>query len=360
MSAEELSERLLTALTGAAELFTVELGRELGLYAALRAGPLTPAELAKSAGIDERYAREWLEQQAAAGFLTATAGPPAASGMAFGLADGLAEVLLDEGGPAYLGTAGEFAVGLGLSTPRVIEAFRTGAGIPYADYGRHIRHGIASFNRPMFAHQLTTEWLPGVPGLDARLRAAPGAQVLDLGCGVGHSSVAIALAYPAVTVRGIDLDPSSIDEARRTAAAAGVADRVSYTVADASAVTGAYDLITIFEALHDMGDPVGTLRAARAALTPGGQFHGPRRRDRTPAVRLQRPALPPGHPGRTAGDRERDDPARTDPAGMGALGRLRRPGSPRPAERLLAFLPPPLRIAAVRTERGGPAGAGAS
>ncbi|WP_203778936.1 class I SAM-dependent methyltransferase [Paractinoplanes rishiriensis] len=261
MSAQELSERLLGALIGAAELFTVELGRELGLYAALRDHPLDAAALAKTAGIDERYAREWLEQQAAAGFLVVT-------GDGFALADGVTEVLLDEGGPDFLGTAGEFAVGLGLLTPRVIEAFRTGEGVGYADYGRHIRHGIASFNRPMFANMLATEWLPALPEVDARLRSS--AQVLDLGCGVGHSSVAIALAYPTATVRGVDLDEASIEEARRTAAAAGVADRVTFTLGDAAEVEGRYDLVTIFEALHDMGDPVGVLAAARAALAPGG------------------------------------------------------------------------------------------
>jgi SAM-dependent methyltransferase len=261
--AQALSERLLGALIGAAELFTVELGRDLGLYAALRDRPLSAGELAKTAGIDERYAREWLEQQAAAGFLTV-------AGDDFALADGVAAVLLDEGGPDFLGTAGEFAVGLGLLTPRVIEAFRTGEGVPYADYGRHIRHGIAAFNRPMFAHLLTTEWLPAVPEIDQRLRATPGARVLDLGCGTGYSSVAMALAYPTITVRGVDLDEASIAEARAAAAAAGVADRVSFTLADAATVDGGYDLVTIFEALHDMGDPVGVLHNARPLLAPGG------------------------------------------------------------------------------------------
>jgi SAM-dependent methyltransferase len=258
-----LSERLFAALVGAAELFTVELGRELGLYAALRDRPLSAAELAKTAGIDERYAREWLEQQAAAGLLTV-------DGDEFGLADGAAAVLLDEGGPDYLGTAGEFAVGLGLLTPRVVEAFRTGAGVPYADYGQHIRHGIAAFNRPMFAHLLTAEWLPGVPDIAARLAAAPAARVLDLGCGTGYSSVAMALAYPAITVRGIDLDEASIAEARAAAADAGVADRVSFALGDAATVDGEYELVTVFEALHDMGDPVGVLRNARARLAAGG------------------------------------------------------------------------------------------
>ncbi|MBB2942641.1 2-polyprenyl-3-methyl-5-hydroxy-6-metoxy-1,4-benzoquinol methylase [Actinoplanes lutulentus] len=254
---DALGERLFGALTGALELFTVEIGRELGLYAALRDGPLTPPELAKAAGIDERYAREWLEQQAAAGFLTAD----------FALAPGVAEVLLDEGGPAYAGAASQFAVGVALLTPRVIAAFRSGEGVPYSAYA-HVRHGIAGFNRPMFDHLLTTAWLPAVPEIEAGLRS--GARVLDLGCGMGYSSVAMALAYPAVTVRGVDLDEDSIAVARSVAAAAGVADRVSFTVADAASVTGSFHLITIFEALHDMGDPVGVLRNAGGLLSPGG------------------------------------------------------------------------------------------
>jgi SAM-dependent methyltransferase len=269
---EEFTERLLGALIGAAELFTVELGRELGLYQALRGTGRTAPELAEAAGIDARYAREWLEQQAAAGLLTVA---PGAGGDAdqrrFILPEALAGVLLDETGPDYLGPAGQFALGLGLAVPAVIEAFRTGSGVRYADYGRPLRHGIAAFNRPMFTHQLATEWLPAVPEIERRLRAQPGARVLDLGCGLGHSSVALALAYPAITVCGVDLDETSIAEARRNAADAGVADRVSFVTGDAADVAPEpVDLVTIFEALHDMAEPVAVLRGARAVLADGG------------------------------------------------------------------------------------------
>jgi SAM-dependent methyltransferase len=271
-SSEAFGERLLGALVGAAELLTVELGRELGLYRALRGRALTAGELADTAGIDARYAREWLEQQAAAGIVAVATPSAMPDDRSFTLPEPAAVVLLDEGAPAYLGTAGQFALGLGLITPSVVEAFRTGAGISYADYGVHFRHGIAAFNRPMFAHQLASEWLPAVPEIDARLRATPAARVLDLGCGLGHSSVALALAYPSITVRGIDLDEASIAEARRVAADAGVADRVSFAVGDAAAPpeTGPVDLVTIFEALHDMADPVAVLASARTRLADGG------------------------------------------------------------------------------------------
>lgn len=271
MTADRFAGRLLDALTGAAELFTCELGRQLGLYQSLRGQARTPAELAKDAGIEARYAREWLEQQAAAGILTVTADPGHPDERVFALPEPVATVLLDEHGPDYLGAAPQFALGLGLLTPAVTDAYRTGAGISYADYGVHFRHGIAGFNRPLFTHLLAGEWLPALPDVDRRLRTSP-ARVLDLGCGLGHSSVAMALAYPSITVRGVDLDEASIVEARRVAAEAGVADRVSFTVGDAAALDGfgPADLVTVFEALHDMADPVAVLAAARSALAPGG------------------------------------------------------------------------------------------
>jgi SAM-dependent methyltransferase len=156
--------------------------------------------------------------------------------------------------------------------PQLLEAYRTGGGVPYAAYGQEMRRGIAALNRPMFLHELASTWLPAVPDIDRRLRAAPPARVLDLGCGLGASSVALARAYPRAQVLGIDLDEASVTEARALAAEAGVAERATFVVADAARVAaeGPFDLVTIFEVLHDMGDPVGALRTARALLAADG------------------------------------------------------------------------------------------
>jgi SAM-dependent methyltransferase len=162
--------------------------------------------------------------------------------------------------------------GIARVVPQLAETFRRGSGIPYPDFGTEIRRGIAAFNRPAFLHELGSVWLPSIPDLHERLSTAPRARVLDLGCGVGTSSIAIANAYPHVEVTGIDLDHASVVEARVAAAEAGVTDRVAFHLGDAAdeQIEGGYDLVTIFEALHDMGDPAGALRTARRLLADGG------------------------------------------------------------------------------------------
>ena len=270
---EVLAGRLVDGLTGALETLGVYLGVELGLYRALAdLGEATEAEVAGQAGVASRYAREWLEQQAVAGFLACDDATLPAAGRRYRLPEGHAEVLVDADSPYHAAPLAPVLAGIAGVLPQLVQAYRGGGGVPYADYGRALRDGIAAANRPMFLHELATAWLPAVPDLDQRLRSAPPPRVLDLGCGLGASSVALARAYPRATVLGVDLDEASVARARAAAAEAGVADRVSFAVGDAALVAqeASFDLVTVFEALHDMGDPVGALRAARGRLAGDG------------------------------------------------------------------------------------------
>ncbi|MDQ4009283.1 MAG: class I SAM-dependent methyltransferase [Actinomycetota bacterium] len=268
---DALGERLFGCLLDGMELLTVQLGVQTGLYAALRdCGPATAGELAASAGVAERYAREWLEQQATAGFVEVIApGDPAQRRYALPL--GHAEALLDEESPGYMAAAAPSLMGLTKALAEVAAAYRTGEGVAFSRYGAEIRHGIGSFNRPMFANELATEWLPALGDVHTRLGSGVPARVLDVGCGTGWSSIALARAYPGVHVDGVDLDEASVADARHNAAEAGVADRTRFEAGDAAAFNGAggYDLVCVFEALHDMGDPVGALRQIRGLLGTG-------------------------------------------------------------------------------------------
>jgi ubiquinone/menaquinone biosynthesis C-methylase UbiE len=220
--------------------------------------------------VASRYAREWLEQQAAAGVVEAEGTNP--EDRRFQLPAEHAEVLIDGDSPFYVAAGALMLAGVARVLDRLPAAYRTGKGIPYADYGAEIRRGIAGLSRPLFLHGLDG-WLHAVPEISDRLTGPPPARVLDLGCGIGTSSIAIARAYPLVEVVGIDLDDASVAAARAAADAAGVADRVSFLTGSAAAVAGpdgSYDLVTIFEALHDMGDPAGTLRRARRLLADRG------------------------------------------------------------------------------------------
>lgn len=261
---DALVGQLLTSATGALELFHVYVGDRLGLYDALAAhGPLTSQSLADSAHISERYAREWLEEQAVAGYLSVD------GDRRYSLPAAHAEVLVDRDSLAYLTALGRGIASIGAVMPQVLEAFRTGAGVPYEAYGSDMRTSISALNRPAFINLLGTEWFPKVPELHQRLLS--GADVADVGCGTGWSSIAIASAYPKVRVEGIDLDRASIEEAQANARAAGVTDRVHFEVRDASdpQLAGHFDLVTAFETLHDMSHPVDALRAMRSLARPG-------------------------------------------------------------------------------------------
>ncbi len=270
---DELVERLFGSALGAMDLLCVYLGDRLGMYQALvSGGPSTSSELASAVGVNERYAREWLEQQAMTGILE-TENPAASNAeRRYGIPAGHDEVLLDAGGLNSMAPMAQLVVACALPIHAVLEAFRTGDGVPYADYGTDLHEGQARFTRPMFDELLATEWFPAVPAIHDRLQGDPRAHVADLACGLGRSSIAIARGYPKVRVDGIDLDRASIDRALGLLPGSGVEDRVTFQCRDAAdpELSGRYDLVTIFEALHDMSHPVDVLRTARDLLSDGG------------------------------------------------------------------------------------------
>lgn len=256
---------------GAFELAIAHLGRAHGLYAALRGGGgLTAGELAVATGVDERYTREWLEHQAVAGVLTVEDAAAAPTARRYGLPEAHAVALLDEEHPAYAGALVDVARVIAQSLGTVSDAFRTGAGVPYAAYGLHDMQ--AGFSRPLFAASLTGEWLPAVGDIHARLEAGEALRIADFGCGEGWAAIYLAEAYPAATVHGYDLDDASIANARRHAAERGVGDRVSFELRDVTApdFTGRYDLVMACEFIHDLADPVAALAAMRRVTAPDG------------------------------------------------------------------------------------------
>jgi 2-polyprenyl-3-methyl-5-hydroxy-6-metoxy-1,4-benzoquinol methylase len=269
-AADALAERLRRDMTGALELLTVYLGERLGLYRALAdGGQATSAELAARTGTAERYVREWLEHHAASALLEVD--DPAAEPLArrYRLPAAHAAVLADPDDVRYRAFNGVEIARAARQLPQLADAFRAGGAppaLPWAPEGR------ADYNRAVFLNLLGKQWLPGIADVDRRLRDEPPARVADLACGPGWSSIAMAQAYPLVSVDGFDLDPDVIAAARRNAAQAEVSGRVTFAVTDASGPgwSGRYDLVTIFEALHDMARPVDTLRAARGMLTPSG------------------------------------------------------------------------------------------
>jgi 2-polyprenyl-3-methyl-5-hydroxy-6-metoxy-1,4-benzoquinol methylase len=238
------------------------------------AGPSTSAELAREAGVNERYAREWLEQQALTGILEAVNPDASDAERRYAVPAGHDEVLLDAGSLNHMAPMAQLLVACSLPIHAVLEAFRTGDGVPYADYGADLHEGQARFTQPLFDNLLATDWLPAVPAIHDRLNGDPPARVADVACGLGRSSIAIARGYPKVTVDGIDLDEASIARARQLLPDSGVADRVAFHCRDAAdrELSGSYDLVTIFEALHDMSYPVDVLRTAGALLADGGRL----------------------------------------------------------------------------------------
>ena len=271
---EALVGRLFGAGVGALELCCAYLGVRLGLYRALAEdGPLSAAELARRAELDERYAREWLQAQAVAGLLRIDGDDPATA--RFALADGVADVFVDETGPAYLGGLPAALAAVGSVLPRLADAYRTGAPVSYAEYGPEAVSAQAALNRPAYVNSLVAEWLPAMPEVLARLRDTEHpARVGDFACGAGWASIELAKAFPDLRVDGLDNDEASIAVARHNAIDQGVADRVDLKVRDLSDESEdwspRYDVVFFFECVHDFPRPVQALRNARNALRPGG------------------------------------------------------------------------------------------
>lgn len=286
-TADAVAERVLAATLGAFDVLTIYLGDRLGWYRALAgSGPLSPEELAERTRTDARYAREWLEQQAASGILTVVdpAGPQLPR--RFRLDAGAAEVLTDPDSLNHLAPLTRFVGAAAVQLPALAEVYRAGGGVSWARFGPDARTGQADMNRPWYEHELAGA-LAGVPDLH-RLLDRPGAAIADLGCGEGWSAIALGRAYPGATVHGVDPDPPSTGAATAHTAAAGLADRVTFTTGDAatSLPAGAFDAVFAFECLHDLPHPVEFLTAARRALRPDGvvivmdeaaedEFHAP-------------------------------------------------------------------------------------
>ncbi|CAM2960097.1 methyltransferase domain-containing protein [Saccharomonospora xinjiangensis] len=270
--AQALSARLFAASLGAGELMTVYLGMKLGLYAALRDAPARAGELAERTGIAARYAREWLEQQAAAGFLDVDTEGEEEAQRRYTLPSGHAEALLDDTSPFAVAPLTLMPVGgMGPVLPRLLDAYRSGEGVPYADYSADFRGGQSGLNTHVFRTQLPGWLRRALPGLHAVL-GREGARLADVACGTGTSSFALADTYPALRVCGFDVDEPSIAVARAEAVRRGVGERVRFHAVDVAAVPDehAYDVVTVFDALHDMPDPVAVLRGCRGLLAPGG------------------------------------------------------------------------------------------
>jgi 2-polyprenyl-3-methyl-5-hydroxy-6-metoxy-1,4-benzoquinol methylase len=268
--ARPLADRLVSAVIGAFEAAAVDLGDRLGWYRALAGSPATAPQLADRTGTDPRYAREWLEQQAVAGYLTVDDVRAAPEERCYTMPDEHRAVLVDETDTSYTTPLARVAMTFTRNVPRLADAYRDGGGLSWAEMGPEAREGQAAANRPFFTGPLVTDVLPSLPEVDAALRA--GGRVADVGCGFGWSSIGIATGYPAARVDGFDVDAPSVERARRNAAEAGVGDRVRFEVADAGALgtEGGYDLVTAFECVHDLPDPVAVLTVMRRLVRSGG------------------------------------------------------------------------------------------
>lgn len=245
---------------------TVVVGDELGLYKALAERPMSAGTLAEKTHTDARYVQEWLSAQAASGYVQYD---PATE--LFSMTEEQSYALAQEGSPAFIPGAFQIAVAQFRAIPRVIEIFRNGRGLGWHEHDPALFHGVERFFRPGYAAHLVDAWIPALDGVEARLKA--GGHVADVGCGHGASTIIMAQAYPASRFVGFDYHEPSIRHATEAARRAGVSDRVTFEVASASSFPGRdYDLVAVFDCLHDMGDPIGAARHVRQSLRDDGSW----------------------------------------------------------------------------------------
>jgi SAM-dependent methyltransferase len=272
MQTSELADRLFTSVLGTLDVLTVHIGDQFGLYDLLhRDGPLGVDEVAQRSGMHPRYAREWLEQQTVAGLIDVDDPGLDAAARRYSLSDEHAAVLSDPESLSFFTPFARMVAAAAVQLPALQNAYRSGGGVGWQTYGPLMRTAQAEANRPLYLGPLGTEWLPALPAVHRAL--GEGGTVADVGCGEGWSSIGIALAYPAARVDGFDVDSASIEAARDHVAALGLRDRVSFHLVDgasASTEAGGYDLVTAFECIHDMPDPVSVLDNARRLVRDGG------------------------------------------------------------------------------------------
>ncbi|WP_016695800.1 class I SAM-dependent methyltransferase [Rhodococcus rhodochrous] len=266
-SVDAYAQRVLDSVLGTMDTLTILIGDRLGWYRSLADdGPATADELAERTGTHPRYTREWLEQQAVTGLLDVDDGDPPR----FALSSAGREVLTDPRNLAYMAPLARMIVGATMQLPGLLEAYRSGGGVSWSQFGRDVCESQADANRPLFEKALP-DALRSVPEVD-RVLGQPGAKIADIGCGGGWSTITIARTYPDATVQGFDIDAPSVEMARSNLAEnADVAQRVTFTQCDASELPGGnFHAAFAFECVHDMPQPVEVLAAVRRSLAPGG------------------------------------------------------------------------------------------
>jgi ubiquinone/menaquinone biosynthesis C-methylase UbiE len=265
-------DRLFVAANGFFDLLGMSMGDRLGLYEALQEKPRTAPELAAETGINERYAREWLEHQTISGILDVDNASASADERRYSLSEEHAEVLLDRDSLNYVGSGPRGMMAVARQSLTLEDAFRTGGGVTWDQFGDDMRLAQERTNRPVFLNLLGQDWMKRAPDLDEKLKTADAPRIAEIGSGGGWASIALAKEYPKATVNGFDLDEPSVARATENAKQEGLDDRVSFETRDAGdpQLAGSYDLVTAFECIHDMSQPVAVLSSMRRLATDGG------------------------------------------------------------------------------------------